>query len=400
MTTKPGHKGLQGIRVLDFSHALAGPLCTYHLALLGADVIKVERPEVGDDLRQYTEHAGAKNMSAPFVAANAAKRSITLDLKSAHGLEAVRRLAQRADVVIENFRPGVPERLGIDHATLQALNPRIVYCSLTGFGATGELKQWAAYDHIVQAMSGIMWLNGEPDQGPLKVGLPFADTFSGYVAAFSIMAALFQRERNGQGQFIDIGMLDATLVLLSQGIATYQMSGVDPIRTGNRGYRLVATADTYATKDGHLSIGANHQHQFAAMCKAMGWDDILTDPRFADHRARTENNEELRRLLELRFGQSMAAEVELKLASAKVPVAMVRRIADIIQHPHVRQRELFVEAEVPGLDAHIQLTGSGFRFDDEVPLRSARVPAIGEHTAAILEEIGMANPPEPPGSTA
>src|SRR6202008_2751636 len=217
--------GLKGIRVLDFSHALAGPLCTYHLALLGADVIKVERPEVGDDLRHYTEHAGAKDMSAPFVAANAGKRSITLDLKTPEGQEAVRRLALSADVVIENFRPGVPDKLGIGYAALKAINPKLIYCSLTGFGGTGELKEWAAYDHIIQAMSGIMWLNGEPTQGPLKVGLPFADTFSGYVAAFSIMTALFQHQRTGQGQFIDVGMLDATLMLLSQGVATYGMSG-------------------------------------------------------------------------------------------------------------------------------------------------------------------------------
>ena len=380
---------MDGIRVLDFSHALAGPLCTYHLALLGADVIKVERPGLGDDLRHYTEHAGAKDMSAPFVAANAGKRSIALDLKSATGREAVRRLAQRADVVIENFRPGVPKKLGIDYETLKQLNPKMVYCSLTGFGATGELSQWAAYDHIVQAMSGIMWLNGEPDQGPLKVGLPFADTFSGYVAAFAITSGLFQRERAGIGQFIDIGMLDATLVLLSQGIATYQMSGVAPIRTGNRGYRLVATADTYPTKDGYLSIGANHHHQFVAMCEALGWQDILNDPRFADHQARLRHNDALRQTLEQHFATASAAELEQKLAAVSVPVSKVRTIAEIIAHKHVRERDLFVETTVPGMAEPIQLTGSGFRFGDDTPRRTADVPTIGQHTEEILHEIGM-----------
>ncbi|MES2262612.1 MAG: CoA transferase [Pseudomonadota bacterium] len=382
-------KPLQGIRVLDFSHALAGPLCTYHLALLGADVIKVERPLIGDDLRHYTEHAGAKNMSAPFVAANAGKRSLALDLKSATGQEAVRRLAERADVIIENFRPGVPTKLGIDFEQMKAINPRIVYCSLTGFGGTGELKNWAAYDHIVQAMSGIMWLNGEPEQGPLKVGLPFADTFSGYVAAFAIMTALFQRERAGHGQFIDIGMLDATLMLLSQGIATYEMSGEAPIRTGNRGYRLVATADTYATRDGFISIGANHQHQFVAMCQALGWQHILDDPRFADHQARLLHNDLLRAALEQHFATGIAAELEQKLAAASVPVSKVRTIAEIIEHPHVKERDMFVEATVPGIAQPIRLTGSGFRFGPDTPHRTATVPHIGQHTDEILNEIGM-----------
>jgi crotonobetainyl-CoA:carnitine CoA-transferase CaiB-like acyl-CoA transferase len=381
--------GLKGIRVLDFSHALAGPLCTYHLALLGADVIKVERPEVGDDLRHYTEHAGAKNMSAPFVAANAGKRSIALDLKSEHGMEAVRRLAATSDVIIENFRPGVPQKLGIDFESMKALNPKLIYCSLTGFGGSGELKDWTAYDHIIQAMSGVMWLNGEPDQGPLKVGLPFADTFSGYVAAFALMAALFQRERTGEGQFIDIGMLDATLMLLSQGIASYQMSGAPPIRTGNRGYRLVATADTYQTRDGYLSIGANHQHQFVAMCEALGWNDILADERFADHRARSANNDALRVVLQGHFAMEDAQVLEQKLAAAKVPVAKVRSIPEILQHEHVKQRDLFVEAEVPGVAQPVKLTGSGFRFGPDLPRRHAEVPRIGQHTDAILREIGM-----------
>lgn len=380
---------LQGITVLDFSHALAGPLATYHLALLGADVIKVERETVGDDLRHYTVHAGLKDMSAPFVAANAGKRSIVLDLKSDEGREAVRRLAAKADVVVENFRPGVPRKLGIDYESIAAINPKAIYASITGFGAKGPLKDWAAYDHIVQAMSGIMWLNGEPTQGPLKVGMPFADTFSGYVCAFAIMTALFQRERTGKGQNIDIGMLDATLVLLAQGIATYEIGGTTPIRTGNRGYRMVATADTYETRDGFLSIGANHQHQFEAMCRVLGHEALLTDPRFAQAPARAENNDELHAMLVKFFAEQSAAELEHKLAAVGVPVAKVRDIPEIVAHPHIAARDLFIDTTVPGLDKTLHLAGSGFRFDEETPRRTASVPAIGEHTADILREIGM-----------
>lgn len=382
-------KALEGIKVLDFTHALAGPLCTYHLALLGADVVKIERPEVGDDLRHYTVHAGLKDMSAPFVAANAGKRSVTLDLKSEEGKEAVRRLAAEADVVIENFRPGVPRKLGIDFESIRAINPDVIYCSITGFGANGMLKDWAAYDHIVQAMSGVMWLNGEPDQGPLKVGLPFADTFSGYVSAFAIMTALFQRARTGEGQNIDVGMLDATLVLLAQGIATYEIGGTVPIRTGNRGYRMVATADTYETLDGYLSIGANHQHQFEAMCRALGHDDMLADPRFATHQSRSENNDALRAALERFFLAQSASELELTLAAVGVPVAKVRDIPEIVKHPHISERDLFLEATVPGMNKTLRLAGSGFRFNDETPRRSASVPRIGEHTEEVMREIGM-----------
>ena len=203
------------------------------------------------------------------------------------------------------------------------------------------------------------------------------------------MTALFQRERTGEGQFLDIGMLDATLMLLSQGIATYQISGVAPIRTGNRGYRLVATADTYPTQDGYLSIGANHQHQFVAMCNALGWDEVLNDPRFSDHAARTKNNDALRVELEQRFSKEQGEAVEQKLAAAKVPVAKVRTIGEIIKHRHVEQRDMFVTTEVPGIDHAIQLTGSGFRLAPDLPLRSATVPRIGEHTEEVLAEIGL-----------
>lgn len=380
---------LEGIRVLDFSHALAGPLCTYHLALMGADVVKVEKPGVGDDLRLYTEHSGLPGMSAPFVAANAGKRSIALDLKSPMGREAARRLAEKADVVVENFRPDVAATLGIDWATIKSINPKAIYCSVTGFGRTGPLRDWTAYDHIVQAMSGVMWLNGEPDQGPLKVGLPFSDTFSGYVAAFAIVNALFQRTRTQQGQFIDVGMLDATLMLLSQGIAVYGMSGQTPIRTGNRGYRLIATADTYEARDGFVSIGANHQHQYEAMCKALGLEHILHNPKFAGHAERLANNDELRSLLADTFRKFAAEDVEQRLSKVGVPVAKVRNIPEIVRHPHVIERNTFVRTHVPGFAGDLALTGAGFKFEHDGPLSEASVPQVGQHTDAILREIGL-----------
>jgi len=380
---------LEGVKVLDFSHALAGPLCTYHLALLGADVVKIERPGVGDDLRHYTGHGGAQDFAAPFVAANAAKRSIALDLKSDLGREAVRRLTSKSDIVVENFRPGVPKKLGIDYESLRGINQALIYCSITGFGANGELRDWPAYDHIVQAMSGVMYMNGEPDQGPLKVGIPFADTFSGYLAAFSIMTAMFQRSRTGLGQFIDVGMLDATLVLLGQAIVSFQLSGEMPVRTGNRGYRLTATADTYPTRDGHISIGANHPHQFDALCQALARTDLLQDIRFRDLKSRDDHAAELRATMAEIFAGMTASEAEALLSKAGVPVSKVRTVPEILQHPHLSSRDLFVRGTVPGVSEPIKMTGSGFRFSPEVPIREATVPGIGEHTDEILREIGL-----------
>lgn len=382
-------RALDGIRVLDFSHALSGPLCTFHLALQGADVIKVERPQIGDDLRHYTEHTGPRNFSGPFVAANAGKRSIVLDLKSEEGIEAVRRLAATADVVVENFRPGVASKLGVDYEAIRAIKPDVIYCSLSGFGASGPMKNWAAYDHIIQAMSGIMWVNGEPDQGPLKVGLPFADTISGYVAAFAIMTALMQRERQGSSQFIDVGMLDATLMLLAQAIAVHEMSGDLPIRTGNRGYRLVASADTYKTRDGHIAIGANHQHQFEKLCEILGMPELISDPRFSTHAARVENDAALHQILSDHFGRGIAQELEVKLAEAQVPAAMVRDIRQSTGMVQVQERAMFVKTTVPGFDKALNLAGAGFRFAHDGPIETASVPGIGQHTDEILGEIGM-----------
>jgi CoA:oxalate CoA-transferase len=381
---------LDGTKVLDFSHALAGPLCTYHLGLLGADIIKIERPGIGDDLRHYTEHTGKPGMSAPFVAANAGKRSMALDLKHPKAKPIITALVRNSDVVLENFRPGVPEKLGLDWQSLCAINPKLVYCSVTGFGQSGPLRDWTAYDHIVQAMSGIMWLNGEPDQGPLKVGLPFSDTFSGYVAAFSIMAALLQRQQTGTGQFIDVGMLDATMVLLAQGIAVYQMSGKPPIRTGNRGYRLVATADTYETRDGYLAIGANHQHQWLALCRVLKADDLVTDARFTTHDARVTNGVVLRELLAAFFAKQSAADLETALAAAQVPAAMVRDIPAVLHHPHVAARDVLVATTVPGYDAALSLAGAGFKFEHDGPRTSATVPTLGQHTDEVLTELGYA----------
>jgi CoA:oxalate CoA-transferase len=382
---------LDGVRVLDLSHALAGPFCTYHLGLLGAEVIKVERPIVGDDMRHYTEHAGLELMSAPFIATNAGKRAITLDLKHPAGTAVLDRLVATADVVVENFRPGVANRMGLGWDRLSGLNPRLVYCSISGFGQTGELRDWAAYDHIVQAMSGIMSVNGEPDGEPLKMGGPGVDLFAGYAAAYAIVVALLQRERSGAdspGQYIDLAMLDAALVLMTPTVVTYLLSGVPPRRTGNRGFRLVVTSDTYETRDGYLSIGANHQRQWDKLCRVLGVEELASDPRFANHEARLENARELREILVDLFRSRSGAELEPLLAAEQVPVSRVRTIPEIISHPHVAERSILLETELPGTERPARVVGAGFRFAHDGPVAPGPVPRLGEHTDAVLRELG------------
>ena len=385
-------KPLAGVRVVDLSHALAGPFCTYHLGLLGAEVIKVERPLLGDDMRHYTEHAGLKMMSAPFVATNAGKRSITLDLKSPRAREVLDRLLAAGDVLVENFRPGVAARLGLDWDTVKEVNPRLVYCSVSGFGQEGPLKDRAAYDHIVQAMSGIMSVNGEPDGEPLKMGGPGIDIFSGFAAAYAILAALLQRERAGPGApgtRVDVAMLDSAMVLMAPLIATYFMSGVPPRRVGNRGFRTVVTSDTFETRDGHLAIGANHQSQFVKLCAVLGVPDLATDPRFSEHAARVANAAELRQRLTDLIATREADELEALLAAEEVPVSKVRDIPEITAHPHLADRGIFVNAAVAGLAEPARLVGAGFSFDHDGPGEPGPVPALGEHTDAILAELGF-----------
>ncbi len=383
-------KPLEGMVVVDLGHALAGPCCTYHLGLLGADVIKVERPVLGDDMRDYIEHAGLEKMSAPFIAVNAGKRSVTVNLETADGREVLERLIRRGDVLVENFRPGVASRLGLSEEAVFALNPSIVYCSVSGFGQTGPLRDWTAYDHIVQAMSGIMSLNGEPDGEPLKMGGPGVDIFSGVLAAGAVLAALLQRERDParRGQRIDVAMLDAAMVLMAPTVASYFLSGVPPRRTGNRGFRMVVTSDTYATCDGYLSIGANHQTQFERLCRVLGVPELATDPRFRDHRSRLQHAEELRAILADLFRSRSAEELEPRLAAEQVPVSRVRTVPEIVEHPHLAQRDLFLPVEVPGLEKPTHVVGAGFRFEHDGPALQGPAPTLGQHTDEVLRELG------------
>lgn len=378
-------KPLDGVKVLDLSHAISGPTCTQMLRQLGAEVVKVEPPVKGDDFRHYTEHAGLPLMSIPFAAVNAGKKSVTINLKSDEGKDILRRLAAEADIVVENFRPGVLDRLGVGFDSLRAENPRLIALSLSGFGQKGPLKDWGAYDHIAQAMSGMAMMNAT-EAGPQKVGMPIIDSFSGYLAVIALLAALRKRDATGVGETIDVAMVDAALKLIATGVSVYFFTGEAPKGTGNRGYRLVATAEYYPTGDGWIALGANHQHQIEALFRAFGHPEMTEDPRFRDHAARVENYDALKAWLTAYLAERRAEEVEAALTSAGVPAAMIRDVGQIVRHPHMETRGLLQDAALPGFDEPLKVVGPGFAVEpeDEPPA----IPTLGADTDDILRTLG------------
>jgi CoA:oxalate CoA-transferase len=378
-------KPLEGIRVLDFTHAIAGPTCTQMLQQLGAEVFKVEPPGTGDDFRHYTEHAGLPGVSIPFASANAGKRSVVLDLKTEAGKAAALKLAATCDIAVENYRPGVIARLGLGWEALSAANPRLILLSLSGFGQSGPLSQWGAYDHIAQAVSGMAVMNGT-EAGPFKIGLPVVDCFTGYLGVIALLAALRERDATGAGKAIDVAMLDAALKIMGSAASVWDYTGVAPKGTGNRGFRLVATAEYYRTADGWIALGANHQPQVEALLRVLGHSELLGDPRFASHSARVEHYADLKDWLTRELLDRDAAALEVELTAAGVPAARLRDIGEILSHPHMAARGLLEQALLPD-GQPLAVLGPGFAVEtDGAP---TRVPVLGKDTEAVLRELGL-----------
>ncbi len=380
VSTKP----LEQIRVLDLTHLLSGPTCTNMLSLLGAEVVKIERPDKGDLYRRY---AGLPDQNGPFATVNTGKYSLAIDLKDPRTQSIVRRLIERSDILVENLRPGALKAFGLDWESASRINPRLIYCSISGYGQSGELSDRGGLDQIVQAMSGMMWHNGEPGDGPVKVGWPVIDTFTGNMAALAILAALQKRHLTGTGEFIDVAMLDCALKLMAGSVALHLETGEPPERTGPRGYREVATADIYQTRDGYLSLCANQQHQYVNLCRVLGREDLATDPRFTSLEARVRNSPALREILTEVFKQYSVDWLDDELARAKVPASKVVDMATITHHPHVAQREILTVVPRTGIDKPVSVVGAGFQFGS-VPLKPGPVPACGEHTATVLRALG------------
>lgn len=364
---------LAGIKVVDLTHAFAGPLCTHHLQLLGAEVLKVEPPGTGDDFRDYP--------GAIFQAVNAGKRSMTLNLKSEEGFGVLRALVQQADVLVENYRPGVPARLGITWETLQAINPRLIFCSISGFGQEGPLRDFPAIEWSVQAMSGMTAAYITEEMDRRKLGLSVLDPFSGYVAFSAILAALLQRQQTGVGQRIDVSMLDAAMTLMCGSVAGI-LNGVEP-RPAVR-----PTMARFRAQDRTLFIAALHQKWYESLCGILKAPDLATDPRFATHAARQQHADALTAELESRVAGCQAGDLERKLVAAGMPASLVRTLPEILAHPHIQGRGILEQVPSQADGDPLMLVGAAFRFGDNSLGFQGPVPSLGEHTEEILRGLG------------
>jgi CoA:oxalate CoA-transferase len=366
---------LTGLRVLDFSRVLAGPFSTALLADVGADVIKVEPPQ-GDDYRHIGPFIGGE--SALFMSANRGKRSIVLDLKTPEGVRQALELAGTVDVVVENFRPGVADKLGIGYAALSAVNPRLVYLSISGFGQSGPMRDRPAYDLIVQAMSGLMSVTGDPNGPPTMVGESFGDLVAGLYGSWAVTSALWRRERTGQGCFIDLAMFDALLSLLPTNICRYLATGQVPQRVGNR-HALSAPFGVYRTADGHAAIAVLNERLFEQFAATIGQPELAEDPRFQSDSERSTNEPALRSAIERWSSKLTSAEVVARLSEAGIPVAPIMNVAEAVNSEQARERSLF-RHDASGLP----LPEQPVHFSGCVRGRPVSVPKLGEHTTEIL----------------
>jgi crotonobetainyl-CoA:carnitine CoA-transferase CaiB-like acyl-CoA transferase len=380
-------KPFAGIRILDFTRYVAGPFGTYQLALLGADVIKIE-PKAGDDMRhsQLSKEWAEKGLGPSFLGINANKRSLTLDLQKPQAVAIVKRLAERADIVWENFRPGVMERFGLGYEVLRALNPRLIYCAVSGFGQNGPERNTAAFDGKLQAMSGIMSLTGHEDKGPTRAGFALCDTIGGMTAAFAVASALYQRTATGTGQFVDVSMLDAALSFLSPQVAEYTVTGHKHRQFGNLSSTGKVTGNRFTAGEGDLMLAVMTEKQFASLMRGLGRADALDDPRFADWPSRSRNEPALRAIIEEALAGDSAKNWEKRLTEADVPCAAIWPISEIVRHPQLAHRDVLQRVEAPY--GELTLAGSGFRLEDGTGGIDRPPPTIGEHTDEVLAEAG------------
>nr|WP_294505337.1 CoA transferase [uncultured Rhodopila sp.] len=383
MTGRP----FSGVRILDFTQVLAGPYASFQLALLGAEVIKIER-RGGEDMRRtpLSREWTDRNMAPPFLAVNGNKKSLTLDLQKPAAREIVLKLAANADVVMENFRPGVMDRLGLGYAALSAVNPKLIYCAISGFGQTGPSRGEAGYDGKIQAMSGIMAITGHAEMGPTRAGFAVCDILSGATGAFAISSALFQRTHTGRGQFIDVSMLEASLAFLTTQVADYTVAGHRQAQSGNQAVSRKVTANLFHARDSFLLLAVNDEKQFSALMTTLGRADVLDDPRFGDWYVREENAAALREIIETALAAEDARTWERRLNDAGAPCGSIWKVEDIIDHPQVVARGVMQTVESPY--GPLRLMGSGFQMAHGGGRLDSAAPAVGADTDAVLADIG------------
>ena len=384
MAISVGDPPLRGVRVLDLTRVLAGPFCSMTLSDLGAEVIKVEIPGTGDDTRAFPPFVGGE--SSYFMSVNRGKKSVTLNLKEASAREALHRIAARCDVFLENYRPGVTERLGIDYAALRKVNPRLIYCSISSFGQTGPYNLWPGYDLIVQGMGGLMGLTGEPGRPPVRVGMAVTDIGAGMYAVIGILAALRAREATGEGQYIDVSMLDGSVSWMTYAGGNYFATGVNPSRMGSA-HPSIVPYQGFETGDGkHLLVACGNDRLWEMMCDAMGLKAMKVDPRFTSNELRVANRGILIPQLEAEFLKKPRDEWMAALQAVGFPCAPVYLLDELFSDPQVIERGMVREVDHPTA-GRIKQVGPVLKMSGNPCVMGEAPPTLGQHTDQVLREL-------------